>query len=114
MIQEIRSRGFQFCLDDFGAGAASFDYLNALDIDVVKFDGPVVRRACASDKGRDMLSSMAKMCSGNGVHTVAEMVEDEEAANKLFYCGIDYGQGWHFGKPNTDPFAFAERFVGAE
>ena len=114
VIQEIRSRGFQFCLDDFGAGAASFDYLNALDIDVVKFDGPVVRRACASDKGRDMLSSMAKMCSGNGVHTVAEMVEDEEAANKLFYCGIDYGQGWHFGKPNTDPFAFAERFVGAE
>ena len=114
VIQEIRSRGFQFCLDDFGAGAASFDYLNALDVDVVKFDGPVVRRACASDKGRDMLASMAKMCSSAGVHTVAEMVEDQEAANKLFYCGIDYGQGWHFGKPNPDPFAFQDRFVGAE
>ncbi|MEQ8230017.1 MAG: EAL domain-containing protein [Rhodospirillales bacterium] len=114
VIQEIRSRGFQFCLDDFGAGSASFDYLNALDVDVVKFDGPVVRRACASDKGRDMLSSMAKMCSSAGVHTVAEMVEDQEAANKLFYCGIDYGQGWHFGKPNPDPFAFADRFIGAE
>jgi len=113
VIQEIRSRGFKFCLDDFGAGAASFDYLNALDVDVVKFDGPVVRRACASDKGRDMLSSMAKMCSAAGVHTVAEMVEDKEAANKLFYCGIDYGQGWHFGKPNPDPFAFADRFIGA-
>lgn len=114
VIQEIRSRGFQFCLDDFGAGSASFDYLNALDVDVVKFDGPVVRRACASDKGRDMLSSMAKMCSSAGVHTVAEMVEDQDAANKLFYCGIDYGQGWHFGKPNADPFAFADRFIGAE
>ena len=113
VIQEIRSRGFKFCLDDFGAGSASFDYLNALDVDVVKFDGPVVRRACASDKGRDMLSSMAKMCSTAGVHTVAEMVEDKESANKLFYCGIDYGQGWYFGKPNPDPFAFADRFVGA-
>ncbi|MEQ8807287.1 MAG: EAL domain-containing protein, partial [Rhodospirillales bacterium] len=114
VIQEIRSRGFQFCLDDFGAGSASFDYLNALDVDVVKFDGPVVRRACASDKGRDMLSSMAKMCSSAGVHTVAEMVEDKEAANKLFYCGIDYGQGWHFGKPSPDPFTFADRFIGAD
>ncbi len=114
VIQEIRSRGFQFCLDDFGAGAASFDYLNALDVDVVKFDGPVVRRACASDKGRDMLSSMAKMCSSAGVHTVAEMVEDKDAANKLFYCGIDYGQGWHFGKPSPDPFTFADRFIGAD
>ncbi len=114
VIQEIRGRGFQFCLDDFGAGAASFDYLNALDVDVVKFDGPVVRRACASDRGKDLLASMAKMCSAAGVHTVAEMVEDQDAANKLFYCGIDYGQGWHFGKPNADPFAFADRFVGAE
>ncbi|MAN78794.1 MAG: hypothetical protein CMM77_16590 [Rhodospirillaceae bacterium] len=114
VIQEIRSRGFQFCLDDFGAGSASFDYLNALDVDVVKFDGPVVRRACASDKGRDMLSSMAKMCSSTGVHTVAEMVEDKDVANKLLYCGIDYGQGWHFGKPSPDPFTFADRFVGAD
>lgn len=114
VIQEIRSRGFEFCLDDFGAGAASFDYLNALDVDVVKFDGPVVRRACASERGKDLLASMAKMCSSMGVHTVAEMVEDQEAANKLFYCGIDYGQGWHFGKPNADPFAFDDRFVGAD
>ena len=98
----------------FGTEIASASPKPPRFVDVVKFDGPVVRRACASDKGRDMLSSMAKMCSGNGVHTVAEMVEDEEAANKLFYCGIDYGQGWHFGKPNTDPFAFADRFVGAE
>lgn len=114
VIQGIRFRGFQFCLADFGAGSASFDYLNALDVDVVKFDGPVVRRACASDRGKDLLASMAKMCSSLGGHKVAEMVEDKDAANKLFYCGIYYGQGWHFGKPNADPFAFADRFVGAD
>lgn len=44
-IQKIRGRGFHVCLDDFGAGAASFQYLSSLDVDVVKLDGPAVKNA---------------------------------------------------------------------
>ena len=112
VIQEIRAKGFTFCLDDFGAGSASFDYLNALEVDIVKFDGPVVRRACATKRGHDLLSTMAKMCTTSGVQTVGEMVEDKNMANQLYYCGIDYGQGWHFGKPASDPFEFEDIFTG--
>ncbi len=111
-IQGFREKGFRFCLDDFGAGSASFDYLNALEVDVVKFDGPVIRRACSSKRGNDLLGTMAKMCTTGGLQTVAEMVEDKNIANQVFYCGIDYGQGWYFGKPNADPFVFAEDFAG--
>jgi len=112
-IQSFRDIGFKFSLDDFGAGAASFDYLNALDVDIVKFDGPVIRRACASKRGKDLLSTMAKMCTTSGIQTVAEMVEDKNVSNQVFYCGIDYGQGWYFGKPDGDPFSFEDDFVGA-
>jgi len=111
VIQGFRDMGYPFALDDFGAGAASFDYLNALEVDVVKFDGPVIRRACASKRGGDLLTTMAKMCASSGVETVAEMVEDKNIANQVFYCGIDFGQGWYFGKPNPDPFAFADDFA---
>ena len=111
VIQSFRERGFKVCLDDFGAGAASFDYLNALDVDIVKFDGPVIRRAFATAKGNDLLTAMAKMCHNMNVHTVAEMVEDKKVANHAYYCGIDFGQGWHFGKPTMDPFEFAEKFA---
>ncbi|MDV7340673.1 EAL domain-containing protein [Terasakiella sp. A23] len=114
IIQAFRQKGIKFCLDDFGAGAASFDYLNALEVDVVKFDGPVIKRACANKRGHDMLSNMATMCSSAGVHTVAEMVEDKNIANQVFYCGIDYGQGWYFGKPDFDPMSFADNFAGKE
>jgi EAL domain-containing protein (putative c-di-GMP-specific phosphodiesterase class I) len=110
-IQELRERGFKVCLDDFGAGAASFDYLNMLDVDIVKFDGPVVRRACSTPKGNELLGAMAEMCTKMSVSTIAEMVEDKKMANQIFYCGIDFGQGWHFGKPDADPMSFAERFV---
>jgi len=111
VIQQFRQSGIRFCLDDFGSGSASFDYLNALDVDIVKFDGPVVKRACGSDKGSDLLASMAKMCSGMGVRTCAEMVEDKRTAARVTACGVDFGQGWQFGAPHADPFVFTERFV---
>ena len=113
-IQSFREKGFKFALDDFGAGSASFDYLNMLDADYVKFDGPVVRRACATRKGSEMLNTLAKMCANLQVKTVAEMVENKKMANQVYYCGIDYGQGWHFGKPTENPYEFADQFAAWE
>lgn len=112
VIQDLRRLGYRFALDDFGSGAASFDYLNGLDVDIVKFDGPVVKRACASQKGSDLLGSMAKMCASMGIRTTAEMVEDKRMAGRVYQCGVDYGQGYYFGKPDFNPFVFADRFMG--
>lgn len=105
-IQGFRSKGFKFALDDFGAGAAGFDYLNTFDIDTVKFDGPVVKRAYATDKGKAFLASMAALCNETGVETIAEMVEDKELADFLLTCGIHLGQGWYFGKPKSEAETF--------
>jgi len=111
VIQDLRRLGYRFCLDDFGSGAASFDYLNGLDVDIVKFDGPVVKRACSSQKGSDLLSSMAKMCASMGIRTTAEMVEDKRMAGRVYQCGVDFGQGYYFGKPDFNPFTYADRFM---
>lgn len=98
-IQEFRRAGFKVALDDFGAGAASFDYLNSFDVDTVKFDGPVVQRAVKTRKGKAFLASMATLCREIEVETIAEMVEDAPLADFLKQCGIELGQGWFFGKP---------------
>jgi len=110
-IQEFRDRNFHVALDDFGAGAASFDYLNSFDIDIVKFDGPVVKRAYQTAKGKAFLASMATLCKETGIETIAEMVEDGELAKFLQECGIDNGQGYFFGKPGPDPKAFAKKSI---
>jgi len=111
-IQEFRTRGFHFALDDFGAGAASFDYLNSFDVDTVKFDGPVVKRAYATEKGKAFLASMATLCNNTGVETIAEMVEDEPLAEFLTECGIHLGQGYYFGRPEPDPLVFNDLLRG--
>lgn len=106
VIQGFREKGFNVSLDDFGAGAASFDYLNSFDIDTVKFDGPVVTRAFRTKKGKAFLASMAMLCHQTGIETIAEMVEDAELAEFLSECGIDLGQGYYFGKPDFDISSF--------
>jgi EAL domain-containing protein (putative c-di-GMP-specific phosphodiesterase class I)/PAS domain-containing protein len=110
VIHRMGEMGHRFCLDDFGSGATGLDYLNALDVDFVKFDGPVIKRAVQSSKGRDVLAGVARTCSGLGVKTVAEMVENAEIAAAMASIGVNLGQGWYFGKPTPDPFSFAERF----
>ncbi len=105
-IQAFRRKQFTVALDDFGAGAASFDYLNNFDVDAVKFDGPVVKRAYQTEKGKAFLASMATLCKTTGIETIAEMVEDADLARFLRDCGINLGQGYHFGKPGPDPKAF--------
>lgn len=98
-IQRLRERKFEVCLDDFGAGAASFQYLNALDIDCVKIDGKYIRDALNSSRDEAMVRNLARMCQDLGVTTVAEMVETQEQLDYLIGIGVDKAQGWIFGKP---------------
>ena len=99
-ITSLREKGHHVCLDDFGAGAAAFQYLRALDIDFVKIDGMYVREALVKSNGKSFLRAMATLCSDLGIDTIAEMVEDEEVADFLIESGVRYGQGYLFGKPS--------------
>jgi EAL domain-containing protein (putative c-di-GMP-specific phosphodiesterase class I) len=102
IVKGLRAEGHKVCLDDFGAGASAFHYLRALDVDVVKIDGIYVRDAFKNSKGAAFLKAMTSLCSDLGIATVAEMVEDESNLAFLKQCGVDYGQGWLFGKPSLD------------
>ncbi len=101
-ISGLRSKGHHVCLDDFGAGAAAFQYLRALDIDYVKIDGMYVREALVKTNGKSFLKAMATLCSDLGIDTIAEMVEDEEVAQFLIESGVRYGQGNLFGEPMAE------------
>ncbi len=98
-IQRLRDRKFEVCLDDFGAGAASFQYLNGLDIDCVKIDGKYIRDALNSSRDEAMVRNLARMCQDLGVTTIAEMVETQEQLDYLVGIGVDKAQGWLFAKP---------------
>lgn len=98
-IQGLRQWGYEVCLDDFGAGAASFQYLATLEVDVVKLDGSAVRNAQRAAKGRAFLSALTELCRRLGVRTIAEMIDSPESLSFVRECGCDFAQGYLFGKP---------------
>lgn len=109
VIQCLRSAGHSVCLDDFGAGSAAFQYLRALEVDVVKIDGIYVREALTTPNGGAFLQAMVDLCRSLKIDVVAEMVEDEATADFVLKCGVQYAQGFLFGKPTMARELFQPR-----
>lgn len=101
-IQELRQGGSLCCLDDFGTGESSFEYLRNLQVDFIKIDGSYVRESLQTQRGRHMLKAMSGLCRDLNVTTIGEMVEDEKSAQLLWEAGVKFGQGYLFGKPEVD------------
>lgn len=99
VIAGLRRLNHEVCLDDFGAGAASFQYLSALDVDYVKIDGKYVREAGESRRNAVMLKAIATLCADLNIKTVAEMVETAEQVKLMTDLGVGYAQGHYFGRP---------------
>ncbi len=101
VVQQIRGIGFKVYLDDFGAGAAGFQYLKSLKVDAVKIDGAYIKDAVESAEDRAFLRSMVMLCKDLGITTVGEWIETKEHAELLKDIGVDYGQGYFYGKPTN-------------
>jgi EAL domain-containing protein (putative c-di-GMP-specific phosphodiesterase class I) len=102
-IQTLQQEGFKVCLDDFGAGAASFKYIQRLHVDYVKIDGQYTRRVIESERDRVMIKNLAQMCSDLDIKVVAEKIENQMQADEMKKIGVTYGQGYLFAKPSDRP-----------
>jgi diguanylate cyclase (GGDEF)-like protein/PAS domain S-box-containing protein len=91
--------GCSFALDDFGAGFGSFYYIKYIPFDYVKIDGEFIRHLPASSTDQLILDSIVQMSKGMGKRTIAEFVGDSETVELLREHGVDFGQGYHLGRP---------------
>ena len=102
MIDKIRALGCKFALDDFGAGFCSFNYLKSFPVDYVKIDGQFIQNLIEDETDQVLVKSMAEIANRLGKKTIAEYVETPKIINKLQEFGIDFGQGYIFGKPEVN------------
>lgn len=99
----LRAAGIRVCIDDFGAGAASFDWLGSLKVDMVKVDGAFVKRLETDPRASTLIAHLAALCASLKIDVVAEMIETEETASMLRDLGVRFGQGWYFGRAEAEP-----------
>jgi EAL domain-containing protein (putative c-di-GMP-specific phosphodiesterase class I) len=106
-VNALRACGVGVSLDDFGAGAASFGYLRALDVDGLKFDGSFLQSPETNLRGLALMRNVARMCVELGISSVGERVETEAERRLLLEAGVRYAQGYLFGHPVVDETFFA-------
>ncbi|SIS40378.1 EAL domain-containing protein [Insolitispirillum peregrinum] len=107
ILQKIRSFGCKVSIDDFGAGAAAFNYLKALKVDYVKIDGSYILDAFHTTHGKPFLKAIAHLCRDMNIQSIGEMVEDSRTMWLLKEVGVDFGQGYFFGRPLPDITGFS-------
>ena len=101
-IQPLLDSGFRLALDDFGSGYSSFLYLAKLPVSFLKIEGWMVTNLRHNLKIRDMVQSIVDLSCKQGITTIAENIEDAETAELLREMGVNWGQGYHFGRPQFD------------
>lgn len=99
MISRIAGMGCRIALDDFGTGANSLTYLKGLQIARVKIDGSFVRDVVTNQRSQATIRGIVELAKGFSIDTVAEYVENQAIAAKVRELGVDYAQGYAFGKP---------------
>ena len=92
-ITRLKNFGSQIAIDDFGAGYTSFRNLRKLGVDIVKIDGAFVQNIARSADDRAFVQTLIDLARRLQIKTVAEWVQDEEAAVILREWGCDYIQG---------------------
>jgi diguanylate cyclase (GGDEF)-like protein len=92
-VTRLKNFGSRIAIDDFGAGYTSFRNLRKLGVDIVKIDGAFVQNIARSADDRAFVQTLIDLARRLKIKTVAEWVQDEEAAKLLRDWGCDYIQG---------------------
>jgi PAS domain S-box-containing protein len=91
--------GCGLALDDFGTGYGSFTYLKHIPVQYMKIDLQFIRDLVHTRSDQRVVRSMIGVAKSFGVKTIAEGIENPDTLELLKVFGIDYGQGFHIGRP---------------
>ncbi|WP_181905321.1 EAL domain-containing protein [Aestuariispira insulae] len=106
VLQEYRNAGMQVCIDDVGSGSTSFQSLYDLEVDFLKIDGRFVRAANTNERDMTLLKSIIEVGKKLNTKLIAEQIEDREQAHLMESLGVEYGQGYLYGRPTLDHSTF--------
>ncbi|MHC8366602.1 EAL domain-containing protein [Pseudomonas sp. ZT5P21] len=99
LFEQLRALGVMIAIDDFGTGHSSLGYLRQFNVDFLKIDQSFVAMIGADALSRHILDSIIELSAKLDLGIVAEGVETEEQSDYLTVHGVNFLQGYLFGRP---------------
>ena len=115
IIKELKEKGFQISMDDFGAGYSSLNVLGSLDIDELKLDRQFLMPTSFMEKEnqRAVMKHIVQLAKELSIRIVVEGVETKEDKDFIKSIGCDIGQGYYYSRP-IPVEEFEQQFVKKE
>lgn len=110
VLRDLRSKGIQSAMDDFGMGYSSLFELKHTPADIVKIDRGFVEGLTSDTFTASFIHSITDLCHDVGKKVCMEGIETEEEYEIMKEIGVDLIQGFFFGKPMTAE-CFERRFM---
>ena len=98
-IIDIKQFGCQISIDDFGTGYSNFEYLMKLKVDYIKIDASMIKNIDTNNESEMITETIVDFAKKFGIKTIAEFVYSKSVFDKVNQLGVDYSQGYYFGKP---------------
>lgn len=93
-LRAMQDLGVALSMDDFGMGYTSLLYLQRIKLAAIKLDGCITRDIEHNLVNQDIVRTVARLGSSQGVNVVAEYVETPSQQALLQELGCDQFQGW--------------------
>jgi len=98
-ISEVKKIGVKIAIDDFGSGYSNFERLLDYQPDILKIDGSLVKNIESDAFSLNVVETIISFAKKQNIKIIAEYVENENIFNILKDMGVEYSQGYYFGKP---------------
>ena len=98
-ITEVKKTGAKISIDDFGTGYSNFEYIMKLKVDYIKIDASMIKDIDKNVNSQMVTETIIDFAKKMNIKTIAEFVHSETVFIVVKNMGIDYAQGYYFGKP---------------
>ncbi len=102
-LAQLRQLGFRIAVDDFGAEHSNFDRLLDLQADFIKIDGRFIRNLATNRRSQRICRAIKSLAAEMGAEVIAEHVHELAVQQQVAALGIEFSQGYLFGRPSPVP-----------
>ncbi|HEY8190514.1 MAG TPA: EAL domain-containing protein [Micavibrio sp.] len=100
LLDGLSQLGCRFSVDQVRKRRIDINLLRGRHIRFLKLDAKWLLREAAQEGGQARVMKLKKQMDRSGLDLVVEKIEKESELRELLEYGIDYGQGYFFGKPD--------------